>query len=97
MAPFYTPAQVFPRIGPFSRRPGDPVPERMPERELEKKMLAFLHGEADVLLCTTIIESGLDVPRANTILIHRADALGLAQLYPLRTIAGHLFGFIRPG
>ena len=60
----------------------------MPERELEKKMLAFLHGEADVLLCTTIIESGLDVPRANTILIHRADALGLAQLYQLRGRVG---------
>ena len=61
---------------------------QMPERELEKKMLAFLHGEADVLLCTTIIESGLDVPRANTILIHRADALGLAQLYQLRGRVG---------
>ena len=61
---------------------------QMPERELEKVMLAFLHGEADVLLCTTIIESGLDVPRANTILIHRADALGLAQLYQLRGRVG---------
>jgi transcription-repair coupling factor (superfamily II helicase) len=61
---------------------------QLPERELEKKMLCFLHGEADVLLCTTIIESGLDVPRANTILIHRADALGLAQLYQLRGRVG---------
>ena len=61
---------------------------QLPERELEKKMLGFLHGEADVLLCTTIIESGLDVPRANTILIHRADALGLAQLYQLRGRVG---------
>jgi len=61
---------------------------QMPERELEQKMLAFLHGEADLLLCTTIIESGLDVPRANTILIDRADALGLAQLYQLRGRVG---------
>jgi len=61
---------------------------QMPERELEQKMLSFLHGEVDVLLCTTIIESGLDVPRANTILIHRADALGLAQLYQLRGRVG---------
>jgi transcription-repair coupling factor (superfamily II helicase) len=61
---------------------------QMPERELERKMVSFLHGEADVLLCTTIIESGLDVPRANTILIHRADALGLAQLYQLRGRVG---------
>jgi transcription-repair coupling factor (superfamily II helicase) len=51
-------------------------------------MLAFMHGEADVLLCTTIIESGLDNPRANTILIDRADALGLAQLYQLRGRVG---------
>jgi transcription-repair coupling factor (superfamily II helicase) len=61
---------------------------QLPERELEKKMLGFLHGEADLLLCTTIIESGLDLPRANTILIHRADTLGLAQLYQLRGRVG---------
>jgi transcription-repair coupling factor (superfamily II helicase) len=61
---------------------------QMPERELEERMLRFMHGEADVLLCTTIIESGLDNPRANTILIHRADALGLAQLYQLRGRVG---------
>jgi transcription-repair coupling factor (superfamily II helicase) len=61
---------------------------QMAERELEEKMLAFYHGEADVLLCTTIIESGLDVPRANTILINRADRLGLAQLYQLRGRVG---------
>jgi len=61
---------------------------QMRERELEEKMLAFYHGEADVLLCTTIIESGLDVPRANTILIDRADRLGLAQLYQLRGRVG---------
>ncbi len=61
---------------------------QMKERELEDKMMRFLHGEADVLLCTTIIESGLDIPRANTILIDRADALGLAQLYQLRGRVG---------
>ncbi len=61
---------------------------QMRERELEDRMLAFLRGEADVLLCTTIIENGLDVPRANTILIHRADTFGLAQLYQLRGRVG---------
>ncbi len=61
---------------------------QMGERELEAKMLAFQRGEADVLLCTTIIESGLDIPRANTIVINRADALGLAQLYQLRGRVG---------
>jgi transcription-repair coupling factor (superfamily II helicase) len=61
---------------------------QMPERDLEDRMLRFMHGEADVLLCTTIIESGLDIQRANTILIDRADALGLAQLYQLRGRVG---------
>jgi transcription-repair coupling factor (superfamily II helicase) len=61
---------------------------QMREHELEERMLRFLRGEADVLLCTTIIESGLDIPRANTILIDRADALGLAQLYQLRGRVG---------
>jgi transcription-repair coupling factor (superfamily II helicase) len=61
---------------------------QMRERELEEKMLAFVRGEYDVLLCTTIIESGLDLPRVNTILIDRADALGLAQLYQLRGRVG---------
>jgi transcription-repair coupling factor (superfamily II helicase) len=61
---------------------------QMRERELEERMLRFLRGEGDVLLCTTIIESGLDIPRANTILIDRADALGLAQLYQLRGRVG---------
>jgi transcription-repair coupling factor (superfamily II helicase) len=60
----------------------------MRERELEERMFRFMHGEADVLLCTTIIESGLDIPRANTILINRADALGLAQMYQLRGRVG---------
>jgi transcription-repair coupling factor (superfamily II helicase) len=61
---------------------------QMSERELEKRMLAFLRGEAEVLLCTTIIESGLDMPRVNTILVDRADSLGLAQLYQLRGRVG---------
>jgi len=61
---------------------------QMRERELEQRMLRFLSGEANVLLCTTIIESGLDIPRANTILINRADAMGLAQLYQLRGRVG---------
>ncbi len=61
---------------------------QMKERDLEDRMLRFMHGEADVLLCTTIIESGLDIPRANTIMINRADALGLAQLYQLRGRVG---------
>jgi len=57
---------------------------QMPERELEDKMMRFLHGEADLLLCTSIVESGLDNPRANTMLVDRADTFGLAQLYQLR-------------
>ena len=57
---------------------------QMKERELEERMLAFYRGEVDVLLCTTIIESGLDIPRANTMLIDRADTFGLSQLYQLR-------------
>ncbi len=61
---------------------------QMKERALEDRMHAFLRGEGDVLLCTTIIESGLDIPRANTILINRADTLGLAQLYQLRGRVG---------
>ena len=61
---------------------------QMRERELEERTLAFMHHEADVLLCTTIIESGVDNPNANTILINRADALGLAQLYQLRGRVG---------
>ncbi|CAN5684820.1 transcription-repair coupling factor [soil metagenome] len=61
---------------------------QMPEGALERVMLAFSRGEHDVLVCTTIIESGLDIPNANTIIIDRADALGLAQLYQLRGRVG---------
>jgi transcription-repair coupling factor (superfamily II helicase) len=61
---------------------------QMAEGQLEKIMLSFARGEFDVLVCTTIIESGLDIPNANTIIIDRADALGLAQLYQLRGRVG---------
>lgn len=61
---------------------------QMPEGALEKVMIAFADGAADVLICTTIIESGLDIPNANTIIIDRADTLGLAQLYQLRGRVG---------
>jgi transcription-repair coupling factor (superfamily II helicase) len=61
---------------------------QMPEDRLAKVMLAFAGGETDVLVCTTIIESGLDIPNANTIVIDRADQLGLAQLYQLRGRVG---------
>ena len=61
---------------------------QMAEGQLEKVMLAFAEGAYDVLVCTTIIESGLDIPNANTIVIDRADALGLAQLYQLRGRVG---------
>jgi transcription-repair coupling factor (superfamily II helicase) len=61
---------------------------QMRERELEQKMLSFLAGDADVLVATTIIESGLDIPQANTLIVERADALGLAQLYQIRGRVG---------
>ena len=61
---------------------------QLPEHQLEEVMSKFIEGELDVLLCTTIIESGLDIPSANTIIINRADQLGLAQLYQLRGRVG---------
>jgi transcription-repair coupling factor (superfamily II helicase) len=61
---------------------------QMRERELEGHMLSFLAGDADVLVSTTIIESGLDIPQANTLVVERADALGLAQLYQIRGRVG---------
>ncbi|MBW4577430.1 MAG: transcription-repair coupling factor [Aphanothece sp. CMT-3BRIN-NPC111] len=61
---------------------------QLDESELEATMLAFSAGEADILLCTTIIESGLDIPRVNTILIEDAQKFGLAQLYQLRGRVG---------
>ncbi|HXG75368.1 MAG TPA: transcription-repair coupling factor, partial [Gaiellaceae bacterium] len=61
---------------------------QMPERELEERMHAFLAGDADVLVSTTIIESGIDIPQANTLVVERADLLGLAQLYQIRGRVG---------
>jgi transcription-repair coupling factor (superfamily II helicase) len=61
---------------------------QMRERDLEEKMHAFLRGDADVLVSTTIIESGLDIPQANTLVVERADQLGLSQLYQIRGRVG---------
>ncbi len=76
---------------------------QMPERELERHMLSFLAGDADVLVSTTIIESGLDIPQANTLVVERADMLGLAQLYQIRgrvgrsDLAAHAYLFYPDG
>ncbi len=86
---------VCPRIADLSRvhnRLAKLVPEvrigvahgRMPARQLEEVMAGFLEGRYDVLLSTNIIESGLDIPEANTMIVHRADRFGLAQLYQIR-------------
>ncbi len=61
---------------------------QMTEKELEKTMIGFMKGEIDILVCTTIIESGIDIPNANTILINRADAFGLSELYQLKGRVG---------
>ncbi len=61
---------------------------QMPERELEKVMADFYHKRYNILVCTTIIETGIDIPSANTILINRADKFGLAQLHQLRGRVG---------
>ncbi len=61
---------------------------QMTEGQLEKTMLRFVRGEIDVLVCTTIIESGLDIPTANTIIIHEADRFGLSGLHQLRGRVG---------
>jgi transcription-repair coupling factor (superfamily II helicase) len=61
---------------------------QMEEGELEKRMLSFLRGDADVLVCTSIIESGIDIPQANTLIVERSDAFGLAQLYQIRGRVG---------
>ena len=58
------------------------------QRDLAAVMASFAAGEVDVLVCTTIIQSGLDIPNANTIIIHRADRFGLADLYQLRGRVG---------
>ena len=57
---------------------------QMPENDLSTVMDEFAEGEADVLVCTTIIESGLDIPNVNTLIVENADKFGLAQLYQLR-------------
>jgi transcription-repair coupling factor (superfamily II helicase) len=57
---------------------------QMAERDLERRMLQFMHGEVNVLVSSAIVESGLDIPTANTLIVDRADTFGLAQLYQLR-------------
>ena len=57
---------------------------QMSPTQLEDVMSAFYDGSYDVLLSTTIVESGLDIPTANTLIVHRADMFGLAQLYQIR-------------
>ncbi len=61
---------------------------QLDEHELEQRMLSFLRGEADVLVATSIIESGIDIPQANTLIVERADHFGLAQLYQIRGRVG---------
>jgi transcription-repair coupling factor (superfamily II helicase) len=61
---------------------------QMPERELEQVMLDFAAGQVDILVCTSIIQNGLDIPNVNTIIVNRADHFGLAQLYQLRGRVG---------
>src|SRR5207237_1503886 len=61
---------------------------QMPARALEDVMSAFYDGKFDVLLSTSIVESGLDIPTANTLIVHRADMFGLAQIYQLRGRVG---------
>ncbi|WP_249621222.1 transcription-repair coupling factor [Desulfuromonas sp. CSMB_57] len=61
---------------------------QMPEKDLEQVMLDFVEGRSNVLVCSTIIENGLDIPRANTIIVNRADCFGLSQLYQLRGRVG---------
>ena len=61
---------------------------QLDEKELEQRMLSFLRGEADVLVATSIIESGIDIPQANTLIVERADIFGLAQLYQIRGRVG---------
>lgn len=75
---------------------------QMQERDLENVMLDFANHEFDILVCTTIIESGLDIPNANTIIIDDADKLGLAQLYQIRgrvgrsNVQAYAYCFYRP-
>jgi transcription-repair coupling factor (superfamily II helicase) len=83
-------------LASMARMVQDLVPEarvvmahgQMGERELEAAMVKFVSGQADVLVCTAIVESGLDIPASNTIIVNRADRFGLAQLYQLRGRVG---------
>ncbi len=61
---------------------------QMDEGTLERRMLTFLRGDADVLVCTSIIESGIDIPQANTLIVERSDTFGLSQLYQIRGRVG---------
>lgn len=61
---------------------------KMTGKELEEIMLDFINKKIDVLICTTILESGIDIPNANTIIVENADRLGLAQLYQIRGRVG---------
>jgi transcription-repair coupling factor (superfamily II helicase) len=61
---------------------------QMDEGTLEKRMLSFLRGDADVLVCTSIIESGIDIPQANTLIVERSEMFGLSQLYQIRGRVG---------
>ncbi|MCW2994484.1 MAG: mfd, partial [Conexibacter sp.] len=61
---------------------------QLDEKELEERMLSFLRGDADVLVATSIIESGIDIPQANTLIVERSDMFGLAQLYQIRGRVG---------
>ncbi len=61
---------------------------QLDEKDLEQRMLTFLRGDADVLVATSIIESGIDIPQANTLIVERADVFGLAQLYQIRGRVG---------
>ena len=61
---------------------------RLEEDQLQEAMLSFMEKEIDLLVCTTIVESGLDIPSANTIIVNRADRFGLAQMYQLRGRVG---------
>ncbi len=80
----------------IARRVAEMVPEarvavahgRMNESELEETMMRVMDGDIDVLICTTIIETGLDIPNVNTIIIENADCMGLSQLYQLRGRVG---------
>ena len=78
--------QIVARLVPSARRAV--VHGRMPKHELEESMVAFVRGDLDVLVATTIIESGLDIPNANTLIVDRADQIGLADLHQLRGRVG---------